>query len=99
MNIEFRNPQLEQLETDPSFTNGRSAEIVRAYRKLMNLIRTAESSKDLREFKSRHFERLKGKRKHQRSLKINNQYRLVVEMENSEGKEVMAVIAIEDYHK
>ncbi len=45
------------------------------------------------------FEKLKGKRAHQRSLRINSQWRLIIELrEIEDGNKVAVMIAIEDYH-
>lgn len=47
--------------------------------------------------KSLHYEKLKGKRSHQRSMRLNDQFRLIVEIEEANGRTVV-VISIEDYH-
>src|SRR4051812_5511581 len=62
MDVEFRNPKLDQLEVDPAFTGGFDAAIVRAYRLRMQLIRGAKDERDFYAMKSLHYEKLKGKR-------------------------------------
>ncbi|MCK4460244.1 MAG: type II toxin-antitoxin system RelE/ParE family toxin [candidate division Zixibacteria bacterium] len=99
MEVEIKSSRLARIETDPQFTDGRQQAVVRAFRKVMNLIRQAESSRDLYAFKSLKIKKLMGKRKHQRSLWLNDQYRLVVEFTVKRGEEVIAIIEIEDYHK
>ena len=47
--------------------------------------------------KSMHFEKLKGSRSHQRSIRLNKQFRLILEIE-VEKRKVAVIIAIEDYH-
>jgi toxin HigB-1 len=47
--------------------------------------------------KSLHDERLKGNRKHQRSLRLNRQFRLVLELQQVPDKTVV-IVSIEDYH-
>lgn len=44
------------------------------------------------------FEELKGDRSHQHSLRINRQWRLIVEVEKGKHKNRIAILAIEDYH-
>ncbi len=44
------------------------------------------------------FERLKGRRRHQRSLRLNRQFRLIVEVEARPGGNLIALKSIEDYH-
>ena len=48
--------------------------------------------------KSLHFEKLKGGRAHQYSMRLNDQWRLVLEFETSEAGKIIWVVGIEDYH-
>ena len=48
--------------------------------------------------KSLHFEKLKGNRNHQRSLRLNKQWRLILEIQQSTDGKLVVVISIEDYH-
>jgi toxin HigB-1 len=64
----------------------------------MQLIRAVPDETHLYNFKGLRFERLRGKRAHQRSLRLNGQYRLILEVEDRPGGNLAVVIAIEDYH-
>jgi proteic killer suppression protein len=44
------------------------------------------------------FEELKGRRSHQHSFRINDQWRLVAQIEKREGRKVVRIIEIVDYH-
>ena len=46
--VAFADDDLCQLDTDPSFRMGLSADVVRAYRKRMQQIRSAVDERDLR---------------------------------------------------
>ncbi len=98
MEVEFADPDLDRLETDPKFNAGFSREIVRAYRKLMQVIRNAPDERVFYGMKALRFEKLKGPRDHQRSMRLNNQWRLIIELRPSSPKNVVVLIAIEDYH-
>jgi proteic killer suppression protein len=98
MQVKFAKDYLKRLETDAAFTAGFSVDIVRAYRKCMQLIRASTDERDLYAFKSRRFERLKGGRSSQHSLRLNDQWRLIVEIEPSRPKNILVIAAIEDYH-
>ena len=97
MRVRFADAQLERVETDIEYGAGLGHEIVRAFRKVMAVIRSAVDERDLYAVKSLHFEKLKGNRAHQRSLRLNRQFRLIVEIEEVNGKTVV-IISIEDYH-
>jgi proteic killer suppression protein len=89
---------LDRLETDPAFTCGFGRNIVRAFRKRMHLIRQAVDERDFRALRSWNFEKLKGGRSHQHSIRLNQQWRLIVEIVPAEPKNVIKIVAIEDYH-
>ena len=48
--------------------------------------------------KSLHFEKLKGNRSHEHSMRLNKQWRLIIELEGTAPNKLVAVISIEDYH-
>ena len=98
MKVVFRNSELEQMAYDPSYKGKRAAALVKALRKVLTWILQADSSRDLRTMKSLRFEKLKGKRKHQCSLRLNDQYRLIIELESADREQMVRIIDIEDYH-
>ena len=98
MRVRYANADLQRLETDLAFTAKFSHVIVKAYRKRMQLIRAAQSEQDFRNLKSLHFEKLKGNRQRQWSLRLNDQWRLILEFERDEDGKVVVIVSIEDYH-
>src|SRR5262245_22869315 len=98
MKVAFRDDALARLETDPSFTAGLSAALVKAYRKRLNFIRQAQDERDLRAWASLNFEKLKGARSHQHSIRLNDQWRLILEFEGEGPSKTVAIVAVEDYH-
>jgi len=98
MDVRFANGDLDRLETDPDFNAGFDVAIVRKYRKTMQLIRAAPDERTFYQVKSLHYEKLKGKRSHQRSMRLNDQWRLIVEIEQGPAGNVVVVVNIEDYH-
>ena len=63
----------------------------------MQYIRGANDERDLRAWKSLHYKRLSGNRQHQHSMRLNDQYRLVLEIQEGPQKRVV-IVGIEDYH-
>jgi proteic killer suppression protein len=98
MDVRFRDAAYERLETDPKCSGGFDAGIVRAYRNRMNLIRQATDERDIYAFKSWRFEKLKGPRSHQHSIRLNDQWRLILEITGDAPNKVVVIIQIEDYH-
>jgi proteic killer suppression protein len=96
--VEFDDPDLDRLEVDAAFDAAFAPAIVRGYRKAMQVIRAAADERDLYRLKGLRFEKLKGKRKHQHSLRINDQWRLIVELRGEGGDKRVGVVEIADYH-
>jgi toxin HigB-1 len=99
MRVRFTSGPLERLETDPGFSGGHSAEIVRLYRKRMTYIRQAVDERDLYAMKSLHFEKLKGARSAERSIRLNDQWRLILRFEGEGSSKTVVIVSIEDYHQ
>ena len=99
MEVTFDDEDLDRLETDPKFTGGRPLPIIKAYRKRMQIIRAAPDERDFYKLRSLRFEKLEGKRKHQHSMRLNDQYRLILELirGNPQGT-IIKIFGIEDYH-
>jgi toxin HigB-1 len=98
MEVEFAKLDLQRLETDESFDAGYSKIIVRAYKKVLRFIRSALDERDFYAMRSLNFEKLRGERSHQYSLRLNIQWRLIIEIKESKPKNIIIVIGIEDYH-
>lgn len=98
METEFDSDELDKLETDNNFTGGYAREIVKAFRKRMQAVRAAVDERDLYAVRGNRFEKLKGDRSHQHSLRLNDQMRLVVQIIPGSPKNKILIVAIEDYH-
>ena len=98
MDIEFSDADLDRLESDAAFDGKLAQAIVRMYRKRMQQIRAARDERDFYALNSLHFEKLQGHRSHQHSMKINDQFRLVIEIMGESPNKRVKVVSIEDYH-
>jgi proteic killer suppression protein len=98
MEVQFVNADLDRLERDGAFDGGYPAEAVRGFRKVMQVIRAAVDERDLYAMKSLHFEKLKGSRQDERSLRLNKQWRLIIKIVAATPKNIVAIHGIEDYH-
>jgi toxin HigB-1 len=98
MDIEYEDESLRQLASDPTFDAGFGRDVVKAFRKRIQLISAAPDERDFYALKSLHFEKLQGQREGQHSMRLNDQWRLVLKFRaRGQGKTVV-VISIEDYH-
>ncbi|HYL73264.1 MAG TPA: type II toxin-antitoxin system RelE/ParE family toxin [Bryobacteraceae bacterium] len=98
MDVLFRDEAYRSMESDPKFTGGHAAAIAKAYRNRMNFIRQAPDERDLYAWKSLRFEKLQGNRAHQHSLRLNDQWRLIIEFDGTSPNKRIVIVGIEDYH-
>ena len=98
MEVAFHDADLDRLEIDAGFDGGYSPALVRAFRMRMQAIRGAIDERVFYALKSLHFEKLKGDRKHQHSMRLNKQWRLILELRRQGQEKVVWVMGIEDYH-
>jgi toxin HigB-1 len=98
MEIEFQDESLDELEADLDFSGGYAKEIVKAYRKRIQAIRAANDERDLYAVRGNRMEKLKGARAHQHSMRLNDKWRLIVEIKSGNPKNTVIIIGIEDYH-
>ena len=98
MDVDFEDASLKRLEADPGFTAGFDAAIVKAFRKRMQLIRAAVDERAFYAMKSLHYEKLKGNLDGHSSMRLNDQWRLLLRLRQDEGGKTVVVISIADYH-
>ncbi len=98
MRFRFVTDELRELYEGKSSNATYGRDLVRAFRKKMGLIDAAETEQDLRAMNSLHFEKLVGDRAGQHSIRLNKQWRLILELERDENGRLLAIIEIDDYH-
>lgn len=98
MRFLFADNKLERLYTEEKGAHKYPDGVVDAFFEVMTIIGSASDERDLYALKSLHYEKLSGKRSHQRSLRLNRQFRLIVEREEDENGKFFRLISIEDYH-
>jgi toxin HigB-1 len=97
MNVRHVDRLLLRMEQDASYDGGFGHEVARAFRRRMQFIRAAIDERAFYAMKSLHYKKLKGGRSHERSMRLNDQWRLILRIETA-GKRTVVVISIEDYH-
>lgn len=98
MRFTFKSHKLEQLYYENSGDHRYPEAVIEAFFDVMATIEAAPDIRDLYAIKSLRFEKLKGKRQEQHSLRLNVQFRLIVTIERDEQGRYLFIISIEDYH-
>ena len=94
--MRFADKALEALEKGEGQVI--SEAVTAAFRKRMQLIRAANDERDFYAMRSLRFEKLQGNRSHQHSMRLNDQFRLIVEYEGFGRDKTIVIVGIEDYH-
>lgn len=95
MEVEFANENLKEMDEKPDFNGGYAAVLARAFRKVIRFIRSADDERDFRAMRSLKFEKLK-ELDRQYSLRLNKQWRLIVEIKQNKPKNIIVVVCIAD---
>ena len=98
MEVAFEDSQLQKLEADTSYDSRYPPGIGKVFRRRMQLIRSAPDERDFYQWRSINFERLKGDRSDEYSMRLNDQWRLILSFRGKAPKKVVVLISIEDYH-
>ena len=99
MRIVFEDDDLRRLAEDASYAPRRwGADIIKAYRKKIQVLRAATDERDLYALRSLHLEQLKGNRAGSSSIRLNDQFRLVIKFRTDDEGRMVIVIEMVDYH-
>lgn len=99
MRLRFEDDDLRRLFEDLTFHLPQfGPDLVKAFRKKVGFLQQASSEQDLRAMSSLHFEKLVGDRKGQHSIRLNDQWRLILRLEQDVDGRLLVVIEVVDYH-
>lgn len=99
MRILFEDDELRRMAEDASYTPKRwGSNIVKAYRKKIQILAHAVDERDLRALRSLHLEQLKGDRAGTFSIRLNKQFRLILKFATDSDGRVVIIIEMVDYH-
>ncbi|MDJ0311701.1 type II toxin-antitoxin system RelE/ParE family toxin [Arthrobacter sp. H35-D1] len=99
MRIVFDDETLRRLAEDPNFNPRKwGRDVIRAYRKKIQLIDAAQDERDLRAVRSLRLEKLEGDRTGTSSIRLNDQYRLILNFITDDSGRVAVVLELVDYH-
>src|SRR5438094_7497291 len=97
MRIEFRDARLALIRTDRAAQTKLPFAVIKSCRDKLVVIEAAPDERTLRNWKSLRYKKLEGDRKGQRSIRINDQYRLVFILDESQSPPVVTVLAVDDH--
>lgn len=98
VDVVFEDSHLAEVDADASKSAGHGEAVDKKFRQRMDVIREADDERDFHAIKALHYEKLKGARKDEHSMRLNDQWRLVVRLEGEAPHKRVVIVGIEDYH-
>ena len=74
------------------------SQVVDKFFSVMEIVTSVDNAAQLRQFRGLNYEQLKGKRKGQHSMRLNDQFRLVVNESKDQDGQLLLIVEITDYH-
>ncbi|MCC6582016.1 MAG: type II toxin-antitoxin system RelE/ParE family toxin [Phycisphaeraceae bacterium] len=103
MEVEFKTQELEYLYVTPlDEIKGKKAfgkEIVKQFKKKVDILISITNITQLRQFRSLNFEFLKGDRKGECSVRLNDQYRLIFEQRSKDKIVILLINEISKHYE
>lgn len=99
MRVVFRDARLAAVRTGDSGQTGLPVEVVQSLRRKLDVLDAAPDERTLRNWKSLHFEKLGGDREGQRSVRINDKWRLVFLLDVTTVPPTIEILAIENHYR
>jgi proteic killer suppression protein len=98
MKIEFADDDLARICTDQAFRLGLPVAVIKAARNKLVQMEAAQDERDLRNLKSLNYKKRKGDCDGERSVRINDQYRIVFTLADHTKPPAIVIIRIGDDH-
>jgi toxin HigB-1 len=98
LEVVIRDDALLTLATGKNARSGFPQAVEKKFRLRVQQIMSFGDERELYALKSLHFEKLKGERSHQHSIRLNDQWRMILEFEGEAPNKKIIIVGIEDYH-
>lgn len=98
LEVVISDDALIALATDKNARSGFPQTVEKKFRLRVQQMMSFGDERDFYAIKSLHFEKLKGDRSHQHSIRLNDQWRMILEFEGEAPNKKVIIVGIEDYH-
>jgi proteic killer suppression protein len=97
--LDFEDDDLRRLYTEVDFRPPwMGSDLVNHFRRKMAVVANAADERDLIAMRSLRFEKLIGDRAGQHSIRLNDQWRLILRFRTNDDGRVAVIVELVDYH-
>lgn len=98
MRIEFKDAKLSLVRTDRAAETKLPISVIKSCREKLILLEAAPDDRVLRNWKSLQYKQLSGVRDGQKQIRLNDQYRMIFILDESQSPPVVQVLEVADIH-
>lgn len=98
MRIEFADDDLARICTDQAYRLGLPVAVIKMARNRLVQLEAAKDERDLRNLKSLNYKKRQGQDDGLRTVRINDQYRILFSISENERPPILRILAIGDTH-
>jgi len=98
MKIKFRDQRLALITSEWAAETRLPISVIKSCREKLVVLAAAPDERTLRNWRSLRYEKLKGQWEGKRSIRLNDQWRLVFELDETQAPPLIVIVAVEDYH-
>jgi proteic killer suppression protein len=98
MKIEFGDRRLALIRTEKAHELGLPFAVIKSCREKLTFIESAPDERSLRNWRSLRYKKLEGDQDERRTIRINDQYRIVFTINTDDNPPVLTVLEIGDTH-
>ena len=99
MEVEFRDSKLALIETDRAAETKLPLSVINSARRKLIVIRAAPDERTMRNWKSLHYEQMSGSQEGVRSIRLNDQWRMTLEVDGECSPPKVIVLAITNHYR
>jgi proteic killer suppression protein len=99
MEVDYKDKKLALLETDQAHQTKLPVSVINSYRRKVIQLMAAHDERDLRNLKGLNYEKLKGNREGQRSIRLNDAWRAVFTLDESVKPPRIEMLEITNHYK
>lgn len=99
MEVDYKDKKLGLLETDQAHETKLPVSVINSYRRKVIQLKAAPDERTLRNLKGLHYEKLKGNREGQRSIRLNDAWRAIFTVDQTLNPPRIEILELTNHYQ